>query len=302
MVFNIPIFGYLSDALADAGYLVVRYDKRGVGQSGGRAESAVLTDYAEDLRFAVKFLSDRKDVDPKRIAVLGHSEGGAVAMIAASKDKRIAALVLAATIGVTGAELNLEQVTHALERRNASEAERRSTLDLQKRIQHAVLTGQGWEQVPLAFRKQAETPWFQSFLAFDPSVVMRDVRQPILIVQGMLDTQVCPSNADRLEAIARNRKNAPPGGMVRSCRDQPSARSRHDGWKTTRRSPTEGEPVPDHYNPGCCRESRRQIAPPLAGSAHPRQEPGDKNQAGHSQRARIDPSDFRMRFRASLLR
>ena len=74
--FNIPIFGQLADALADAGYIVLRYDKRGVGQSGGRAEAATLADYADDLRAAVKFMSERKDVDPKRIAVLGHSEGG----------------------------------------------------------------------------------------------------------------------------------------------------------------------------------------------------------------------------------
>src|SRR4029077_2137917 len=110
LVFGIPIFGQLADALADAGFIVLRYDKRGVGQSGGRPEAAVLSDYADDARAAIKFLADRKDVDPARIAMLGHSEGGSVAMIAASKEKRISALVLVATIGVTGAELNLAQV------------------------------------------------------------------------------------------------------------------------------------------------------------------------------------------------
>ena len=67
--FGIPIFGQLAGALADAGFIVVRYDKRGIGQSGGRAEAATLGDYAEDVRAAVKMLADRKDVDPKRIAV-----------------------------------------------------------------------------------------------------------------------------------------------------------------------------------------------------------------------------------------
>ena len=74
--FGIPILGQIADALADAGYIVVRYDKRGIGQSGGRAESATLADYADDVRAAVKLLAERKDVDPKRIAVVGHSEGG----------------------------------------------------------------------------------------------------------------------------------------------------------------------------------------------------------------------------------
>ena len=70
--------------------------------SGGRDEAATLADYAEDVRAAVKFLSQRKDVDPKRIAVVGHGEGGIVAMLAAAREKRIAALALVATTGRDG--------------------------------------------------------------------------------------------------------------------------------------------------------------------------------------------------------
>jgi len=213
--FNIPIFGQLAGALADAGYLVLRYDKRGIGQSGGRAEAATLADFAEDLRAAVKFVAERKDVDPKQIAVLGHSEGGSVAMLAAAKEKRIDALVLVAAIGVTGAELNLAQVTRALDRTKKTDAEKQTTIALQKKIQAAVLTGQGWEDIPPALRKQADIPWFQSFLAFDPAKVMSDVRQPILIMQGLLDTQVSASNADRLEALARGRKHPAPVDVVK---------------------------------------------------------------------------------------
>jgi pimeloyl-ACP methyl ester carboxylesterase len=215
LVFNIPIFGYLSSALTDAGYLVVRYDKRGIGQSGGRAESATLADFADDLRAVVKYVGERKDVDRRHLAVVGHSEGGSVAMIAGTKEKQIAALVLVATIGVTGADLNLEQVTRALDRSGKSDAEKQATVDLQKKIQKAVITGTGWDAVPPALRKQADTPWFQSFLAFDPAKVMPELRQPILIVQGELDTQVPPSNADRLETLARARKHAPPVAVVK---------------------------------------------------------------------------------------
>src|SRR3954465_13793916 len=115
-------------------------------------------------------ISDRKDIDRKRVAVVGHSEGGSVALLAASKNDRAAALVLVATIGVTGKELNLYQVTHGLERSNRSEAEKQATIDMQKQIQEAVLTGKGWDKidVPEGIRRQADTPWFQSFLAFDP--------------------------------------------------------------------------------------------------------------------------------------
>jgi pimeloyl-ACP methyl ester carboxylesterase len=215
-VSNIPIFGQLGGALADAGFLVLRYDKRGTGQSGGRIESATLDDYADDLRAAVKFLRQRKDVDHKHLAVLGHSDGGAVAMLAASHEKKIAALVLAATIGVTGAELTLTQVTHALGRSSRPDAERQATIDLQRKIQDAVLTGKGWEDIPPSLRLQADTPWFHSFLSFDPAKPMADVKQPMLIVSGLLDTQMPPSNADRLETLARARKKAGPVEIVRA--------------------------------------------------------------------------------------
>jgi pimeloyl-ACP methyl ester carboxylesterase len=209
-VAGIPVFGQLATALADAGFAVLRYDKRGVGQSGGRPESATLADYTDDLRAAIRMMADRKEVDRRRIALIGHSEGGALALLAASKEKRVSAVALLATIGVTGAETNLYQVGHALERANRPEAERQSTLDLQRRIQQAVITGKGWEtiSIPDAIRRQADTPYFQSFLNYDPARVMKDVDQPILIVQGMLDTQVPPSNADRLEALARERKKS----------------------------------------------------------------------------------------------
>jgi pimeloyl-ACP methyl ester carboxylesterase len=215
MVYGIPIFGELSGVLADAGFAVLRYDKRGVGQSGGRVESATIADYADDLRAAVKYLNDRKDIDKKRIAVVGHSEGGSVAMIAAAKEKKIAALVLVSTIGVTGAELNMAQVAHALDRSKRPAAERQATIDLQKRIQDAVLTGKGWETVPPALRKQADVPWFHSFLAFNPAKLMGNIKQSLLIVQGLLDTQVHPSNADRLESLARARKKAGSVDVVR---------------------------------------------------------------------------------------
>jgi pimeloyl-ACP methyl ester carboxylesterase len=209
LAFGIPVLGQVADAIADAGFIVLRYDKRGIGQSGGRAESASLADYAEDVRAAVKMLSDRKDVDPKRIAVVGHSEGGAVALIAASKDKRIAAVALLAASGVTGADLILAQQQHALDRMKLSPEERQAKIDLQKRIHEAVLTGKGWDQVPPELRRSVDTPEFQSILSNDPAKVMAEVRQPVLIVQGALDTQVAPSNADRLESLARKRKNQP---------------------------------------------------------------------------------------------
>lgn len=211
LVFGIPIFAQIAGALADAGYLVVRYDKRGVAQSGGRAESVTIQDYAEDLRAVLAYVAKRKDVDPRRIAVLGHSEGAAVAMLAGARDKRVAALGLIAGMGTTGAEVVLEQQQHLLSRSSFSEEERKQKIELQQKIHEAVRTGKGWEQIPPDIRKAAGSPWFQSFLMFDAARVMKDIRQPILIVQGSLDTQVAPHHAQRLADLARARKK---GGAV----------------------------------------------------------------------------------------
>jgi hypothetical protein len=211
MLFGVPIFGHIANALADAGFLVVRYDKRGVGQSGGRSEVATLNDFAEDLRAVLNYTTRRKDVDRDRIAVLGHSEGAAVAMIAAEKDKKIAALLLVAGMGTTGAEVVLEQQQHLLGRSKISDEERKQKIDLQHQIHQAVLTGKGWEEIPPDIRSAADSPWFHSFLTFDPAKVMKDVRQPILILQGSLDTQVRPHHAEKLAEMARARKR---GGAV----------------------------------------------------------------------------------------
>jgi pimeloyl-ACP methyl ester carboxylesterase len=205
--YGVPVLGELAGAMADAGFVVVRYDKRGIGQSGGRSESASLTDYAEDVRAAVKALSARKDVDPQRIALVGHSEGGLVALIAAAKEKRVDAVAVAATPGMTGADLALAQQQRMLDRMTLSVEERQAKVDAQKKIQEAAITGKGVDQLPPAVRRSIENAEYQSVLTTDPAKLMKDVRQPLLIVQGELDVQVEPKNADLLADYARQRKN-----------------------------------------------------------------------------------------------
>ena len=204
-VFGIPIFGQMAGALADAGFLVARYDKRGVGQSGGRPESASLEDYADDVRTMVRYLDRRPDVDQQRIVAAGHSEGGSVALLAASKENKLAGLALIATPGIVGAELVLEQQRHVLDRTVDSLVERHAKMDLQRKIHRAVISGQGWDDIPADLRRQADTPWFRSFLTFDPADAMRKVRQPVIIMQGEFDRQVPPYHADQLVELARAR-------------------------------------------------------------------------------------------------
>jgi len=151
----------------------------------------------------VRWLNDRKDIDPKRIAVIGHGEGAWVALLAASRERKLAAVVSLAGPGTTGADLVLDQQQRTLERSTLSPQDRAARVALQKQIHSAVLTGKGWDGVPPDVRKEADTPWMQSFLLFDPGKTIEDVRQPILVVHGALDHQVLPSNAERLVALAR---------------------------------------------------------------------------------------------------
>ncbi|HMJ83128.1 MAG TPA: alpha/beta fold hydrolase [Vicinamibacterales bacterium] len=215
LAFGVPILGELAGAIADAGFLVVRYDKRGIGQSGGRWESAGLLDYAEDVRAAIKMLERRKDVDAKRIAVIGHSEGGTVALTAASKDKRIGAVAVLGAPGVTGADIVLAQQQRLLNRSALSAEDKQKRIDAQKRIHDVVISGKGLELLAPDVRRAVDNVEYQTLLVADPAKILTDVRQPLLIVQGDLDTQVEPPNADRLEALARARKNAKPVEVVK---------------------------------------------------------------------------------------
>jgi len=162
-------------------------------------------DFATDARTVVKYVSKRKDVDKNRVAIVGHSEGAWVALLAAAREKRVKAVVSIAGAGSTGAELILEQQRHALDQMNAPEAERHAKIELQERIHQAVLNGKGWDEIPEALRQAADTPWFESLLRFDPAKVVKKVKQPILIVQGDLDRQVPLAHADQLVALAQRR-------------------------------------------------------------------------------------------------
>lgn len=206
-VAGIPVFGQIARDLVNAGFFVVRYDKRGVGQSGGRAESVTIADYAEDARQVVLWLQNRKDVDKDRIAVVGHSEGALVAMLAAGRERgKVDAMVLIAGPSTSGNEIVLEQQKYLLSKMPIDEAQRAEKIALQQKINNAVIKGEGWNDIPAAARRVADTPWFYSFLTFDPEKAMNDTRQPVLIVQGELDVQVPPHHADKLAAFARARK------------------------------------------------------------------------------------------------
>jgi len=109
----------------------------------------------------------------------------------------------------------LLQQRQNLDRMKLSAAEAQARISLQMRINDAVVTGKGWETIPPDIRRQADTPWFRTWLLFDPSIAFRRIDQPVLILHGSLDREVPASHGERLEEIAAARKNARPGMITR---------------------------------------------------------------------------------------
>jgi pimeloyl-ACP methyl ester carboxylesterase len=212
---GIPIFAQLANALADNGFIVVRYDKRGNGQSGGRIDTAALEDYAIDARGVVTFLSKRRDVDPNRLALVGLGEGGWISLDVAAKEKRVKALALIGTAALNGNDLVLEQQRLALERSGTPAGAQQASIAQQTQILQAVLTGKGWETIAPELRRRVDTPLYRSFLAYNPVRVLGATRQPVLIVQAELDKEIPPHHGEQLAQLARSRPKAGATDFIR---------------------------------------------------------------------------------------
>jgi uncharacterized protein len=199
-------FKQIAEELAARGIAVLRADDRGVGASTGRETlpTATTSTLAEDTRAQVAYLRTRREIDPERIALVGHSEGGSIAMLVAGSDARVRAVVLMAAMGRTGREVNLAQQEEALaELKEMPEEQKEAARARQREILRAIIEGGDQSQVP----PEARIPWFKEFLTFDPRAAVARVRQPILILQGALDRQVPADHARLLEEAARKAGN-----------------------------------------------------------------------------------------------
>ena len=116
------------------GVAVLRVDDRGVGGSTGSIKSSTSEDFAGDALAGVAFLKGRKEIDPRKIGLIGHSEGGLIAPIAAARSKDIAFIVLMAGTGLPGTEILEAQGQLILKASGASESELKSRARVQKRL------------------------------------------------------------------------------------------------------------------------------------------------------------------------
>jgi dipeptidyl aminopeptidase/acylaminoacyl peptidase len=195
----------IAETLASRGIAVLRVDDRGVGGSGGLdgLMNATSSIFANDVRAQVAYLRSRSEIDPKRIALVGHSEGGIIAPMVAAGDAQIAGIVLMAGDGKRGDLISKEQLNDVLARSNLTDEQKNKERAKQEELIHAVQTGADLSSYP----EQVRIPWVKEFWTYDPLTTIRKVRQPILILQGALDRQITVEQAGMLERAAREGGN-----------------------------------------------------------------------------------------------
>jgi pimeloyl-ACP methyl ester carboxylesterase len=211
-------FRVWAEAIATAGIAVLRLDDRGTGGSGGDKDQCTHTDLLRDMRLALSFLRERPDIDARRVGLLGHSEGGLLASMAAAEDAAVTFLVLLAAPGVPGDALVLAQAEALSRASGASEAvvahERGmneqafnliTAADPSVDLRHelvASLRGHllAWPDAPVpgtqaqaAAESMAEVllaPAFVALLRSRPADHLCRVRCPVLALNGSKDLQV----------------------------------------------------------------------------------------------------------------
>ena len=187
-------FRQLADTLGRHGFAVLRYDDRGTGESGGTFATATSADFANDVRAAVKWLRSRPDIDPRRIFLAGHSEGGLIAPMVAADDPTIAGIVLLAGPGKNGLDIIKFQQRYAIDHDTAfrDPAKRDSVIRLSEKA---------------VAEMAATNPWMRFFFAHDPVATARRVKVPVLVAQGGSDQQVTAEQAGVLGSTLQGAGN-----------------------------------------------------------------------------------------------
>ncbi|MBA2503122.1 MAG: alpha/beta hydrolase, partial [Pyrinomonadaceae bacterium] len=227
---NETVFGHkpflvLADYLTRRGIAVLRVDDRGFGRSTGKFITATSENFVTDAAAGVEFLKTRKEINPKQIGLVGHSEGGMIAPMLAAKSADVAFIVLMAGPGLTGEEILYRQAALILKASGATDeaiaknrtgqeryfavikGERDNTIAARRirEISAELEVGMTEEQKKALRSSDAQTqfmlsPWFRYFLTYDPRPTLRKVQIPVLAINGERDLQVPPK--ENLAAIA----------------------------------------------------------------------------------------------------
>jgi pimeloyl-ACP methyl ester carboxylesterase len=206
-------FAVIADRLTRDGIAVLRVDDRGFARSTGDFGSATDDDFAVDAAANVAFLRSRSDIDPGRIGLIGHSEGGLVAPKVAARDPRLAFIVLMAGPAVPLSDIlriqraklapamgaNPEQIKQAQRLLDHVDVAMRGAKDEADAKARAVVViqAEGGELAKApdavqALATQLSSGWMRGLLDYDPRPTLAKVKCPILALNGSKDGQVPP--------------------------------------------------------------------------------------------------------------
>lgn len=206
-------FLVLADHLTRKGLAVLRFDKRGIGKSAGNYDQATTDDFAGDVEAALACLKTSKEIDPGKIGLIGHSEGGIIAPLVATRSNGVAWIVLLAGPGLKGEDLLLLQSELILRTAGVNDNEISRTREFNKqtyalvrqekdpaaleaKLNDFVKSTTAGAAIPANALKgqihQLVAPWFRAFLDYDPVPALQKTACPVLALNGERDLQVPP--------------------------------------------------------------------------------------------------------------
>jgi uncharacterized protein len=219
-------FLVLSDFLTRNGIAVLRFDDRGTASSTGDFKTATSVDFASDVEAGLAYLQTRKEIDQKKIGLIGHSEGGIIAPMVASNSKDISFIVLLAGTGIPGDRLLLLQEELIFKASGMNDSKLQSIKRINSLVFELVKKSNSVDQLTAdltdllkqevknypdrpgnisdddfvkAQVNEVVNPWMLNFIKFDPATALAKVKCPVLAVNGEKDLQVPPK--ENLEAI-----------------------------------------------------------------------------------------------------
>ncbi len=235
--YNHRPFLVLSDYLTRQGIGVLRYDDRGVGESTGKHSIATTTDFSYDAEAAVTYLKNRADLKGASIGLIGHSEGGMIAPMVATRNKAVDFIVLLAGPGIritelmllqseavgkaaglpdnlVESDLKLKEDIYALLLKDPTAPTAKMKPELNKVVEDGFLKyfknefSESQKESTFQQYQQMLTPWFLHFIRTNPEDYLKKVKVPVLAMNGTLDTQVtAKENLAGLEAALKKGGN-----------------------------------------------------------------------------------------------
>lgn len=236
------VFAQIANHLSSNGIAVLRLDDRGTGKTTGVYETATTGDFADDALTAIQFLKKQKAINPEKIGLMGHSEGGVAIAIAASKSKDVAFLVSIAGLAMSGYDAQIRQNEDLVAASALPDYDKRRSNEINQLMFKTVLKNAGndsletiinqtyaaWKvkddayfktlniefdhfRFPVySYARMASGPWYRYFIQYDAAKTLAKIKVPVLALNGDKDLMVAGeqnlANWKNYTAAGGNRK------------------------------------------------------------------------------------------------